>query len=104
MKLSCEYKIEWYNLISIEVVLLTSGITNKVKEQLEEWSLMAVFALFTEDTVKNVHDSLNGVIEENVRVVTGNEFIADDYKLWIIFNIGCIDGAVVRTEWELNLL
>lgn len=42
---------------------------------------MAVFALFTEDTVKNVHDSLNGVIEENVRVVTGNEFIADDDKL-----------------------
>ena len=42
---------------------------------------MVVFVFFIENSMKNVHDSLDGVIQEDVAVVVCNQLIADNDQL-----------------------
>ena len=65
---------------------------------------MVIFAIFAEGFMENIHDGLNGVIQENVWVVASDQFIADYDQFWVVFDVSCIHCAVVGTDWELYLL
>ena len=104
MEFSSQHKVERHHFISVEIILLTGGITNQIEEEFEERSLMVIFAIFAESFMENIHDGLNGVVQEYVGVIAGYQFVANYYQFWIVFDVGGIHCTVVGTYWEFYLL
>lgn len=98
MELSSQNKVERDHFLSVKVILLSSSITDQVEEKLKERSLMIVFAFLTEDSVEDIHYSLNSMFQEDIRVIAGNKFITNDDELRIVFNVSGIDCTVIWTD------
>ena len=81
VELPSQNKVERDHFFPVKVILLPGGITDQVEEQFEERPLMVMFAFFAEDSMENIHDGLNCVFQEDIGIVAGNEFVADDDQL-----------------------
>lgn len=78
MKLSCKDVVERRDLVLVEVVLLAGSIADEVEEELEEGALVVGLALLSETSVEDLKDGLESVLEEDVGVVAGYEFVGNN--------------------------
>lgn len=78
MELPCEDIVKRRDFVLVEVVLLTSGITDEIEEELKKGTLMVGLAFLGETSVEDLQDGLEGMLEEDVRIVAGDEFVGDD--------------------------
>lgn len=65
---------------------------------------MVNFVLFSEAAVEDLKDCLEGMLEKDVWVVAGDEFIRNYDQFRIVLNVGCIDGLMVRRYRVFYLL
>lgn len=65
---------------------------------------MAMLILFIENPIKNIHNGLNCMIEEDIRIVTCNKLVTNYYKLGVVFNISRIDGTMIWTDRKFYFL
>ena len=98
MEFSCQDEVERDDFVTIEIILFPGGITDKVEEKFEEWSLMTIFAFFAESTVENVHNGLDCVIQEDTRVVTCDKLVTDYDQLGIVLYVCSIDCTVIGAD------
>lgn len=65
---------------------------------------MILFWFFAEQSLEDINDRLNGMVQKDVGVIAGDKFVADDDQFGVIFNVSSVDGSVVRTDRELYFL
>lgn len=104
MELSCEDIVERGDFVLVEVVFLTSGITDEVEEELEKGALVVGLALFGEAPVEDLKDGLKSVLKEDVWIIACDKLVGNDDQLGVVLDVGSIDGLVVRRDGVFYLL
>ena len=79
MQLPPEDVVKPDHFVIVEAVLLPRGVTDQIQEQLEERALVLLlwWGVFGEGPPEHCEDGVEGVLEEDVGVVAGDEFVGD---------------------------
>lgn len=104
VELSSQDKIKRQDFVFGEIVLFPCGIRYEVEEQFEESPLVILLGIFAEQPLEDIDYGLNGVVQEDVGVITRDQLVTDDNQLRVIFNVSSIDCPVVGTDGQLYLL
>lgn len=104
MEFPCKDEVKGQNFVPSKIVLFASGVWDEIQEKFKERSLMVLFWFFAEQSLEDINDRLNGMVQKDIGVIAGDKFVADDDQFGVILNVSSVDGSVVRADRELNFL
>jgi len=88
----------------VEIVALAGGVANEIQEQLEEGPLMISFVLLGKTAVEYLQDCLQGVLQEDVRVVACDQLVGNNDKFRVVLDVSGVNGLVVRRNRLFHFL